>query len=72
MQNYVFKVESEVEKTELLTSKYSILEALGKVWGNDLGLRHNHINWMILLNWLAVKLATLAFPNFRFQIDPKD
>jgi len=50
MQNYVFKVESEVEKTELLTSKYSILEALGKVWGNDLGLRHNHINWTILLN----------------------
>lgn len=25
---------------------------------------HNYINWMLLLNWLAVKLATLAFLNF--------
>lgn len=66
------KLKVKGRKAELLASKYSILEALGKVQGNYLGLRHNYINWTFLLNWLAVKLATLAFPNFRFQIDPKD
>lgn len=50
MQNCIFKVESEGEKSRDLASKYSILEALGKVQGNYLGLRLNYINWTFLLN----------------------
>lgn len=49
-----------------------MLDTLEKAQENDLGLVHNYINWMLLVNWLGVKLATLAFPKFWFQVGPKD